>query len=64
MDETLGYSKYGRDNNTSNSRNGYNQKKVKTRLGEVKIAVSRDRNGDFESQAVPKYSRDISDIED
>lgn len=64
MDETLGYSKYERNTNTNNSRNGNNQKKVKTSLGEVELDIPRDREGVFEPQVVPKYSRDISDIED
>jgi transposase-like protein len=64
MDETLGYSKYERNTNTDNSRNGNNQKKVKTSLGEVELDIPRDREGTFEPQVVPKYSRDISDIED
>ncbi len=46
MEETLGYSKYERNDATDNSRNGYNDK------------------GTFEPQVIPKYSRDISDIED
>ncbi|WP_320048153.1 transposase [uncultured Ilyobacter sp.] len=64
LDETLGYSKYERANKTENSRNGYNQKKVKTSLGEVELDIPRDREGSFEPAVIPKYSRDISDIED
>ena len=64
MDETLGYSKYDRCEKTENSRNGHNHKRVKTTLGEVELDIPRDREGSFEPQAVPKYSRDISDIED
>ncbi len=63
MDETLGYSKYERSHVAENSRNGYNDKKVKTSLGEVELDILRDRKGTFEPQVVPKYSRDISDIE-
>ncbi|GLI54512.1 hypothetical protein PM10SUCC1_00270 [Propionigenium maris DSM 9537] len=64
MEETLGYSKYERSNAVDNSRNGYNDKKVKTSLGEVELDIPRDRKGTFEPQVIPKYSRDISDIED
>ena len=64
MDETLGYSKYERSSKTENSRNGHNQKKVKTSLGEVELDIPRDRDGSFEPAVIPKYSRDISDIED
>ena len=64
MDETLGYSKHERVDESDNSRNGYNDKKVKTSLGEVELDIPRDRKGTFEPQVVPKYSRDISDIEE
>lgn len=64
MDETLGYSKHERTAKSDNSRNGYNDKKVKTTLGEIELDIPRDRKGTFEPQVVPKYSRDISDIED
>lgn len=32
-------------------------------LGEVELDIPRDREGTFEPQVVPKYFRDISDIE-
>lgn len=64
MDETLGYSKHERAAKSDNFRNGYNDKKVKTSLGEIELDIPRDRKGTFEPQIVPKYSRDISDIED
>ncbi|GLI57794.1 hypothetical protein PM10SUCC1_33080 [Propionigenium maris DSM 9537] len=64
MEETLGYSKYERNDAADNSRNGYNDKKIKTSLGEVELDIPRDRKGTFEPQVVPKYSRDISDIKD
>ncbi len=64
MEETLGYPKYGRNDAADNSRNGYNDKKVKTSLGEVELDIPRDRKGTFEPQVIPKYSRDISDMED
>ncbi len=60
MEETLGYSKYERNDATDNSRNGYNDKKVKTSLGEVELDIPRDRKGTFKPQVIPKYSRDIS----
>ena len=64
MDETLGYSKHERAAKSDNFRNGYNDKKVKTSLGEIELDIPRDRKGTFKPQIVPKYSRDISDIED
>ena len=33
-------------------------------MGDVEIAIPRDRNGEFEPQVVKKYQRDVSDIED
>ncbi len=64
MDKTLGYSKHERNDATDNSRNGYNDKKVKTSLWEVELDIPRNRKGTFEPQVISKYSRDISDIED
>ena len=66
FDESIGYDKYDRESsaNTTNSRNGYNSKQVNTSLGKVQVDIPRDREGQFEPTVVPKYSRDISDIED
>ena len=47
----------------SDSRNGYKPKKLKSSMGEIPISVPQDRNSDFEPQIVPKYTRDISEIE-
>ncbi|MGI6174337.1 MAG: IS256 family transposase [Christensenellales bacterium] len=47
----------------SDSRNGYKPKTLKSSMGEIPISVPRDRNSDFEPQIVPKYARDISEIE-
>ena len=66
FDESIRYDKYDRESsaNTTNSRNGYNSKQVNTSLGKVQIDIPRDREGQFEPTVVPKYSRNISDIED
>ena len=45
------------------SRNGYKPKALKSSMGEIPISVLQDRNSDFEPQIVPKYKRDISEIE-
>lgn len=65
LEVELGYSKGDRKNkNTDNRRNGYSQKNVKTRFGDMDIDVPRDRNGDYEPSVVPKNKRDISGIEE
>ena len=61
----LGYSKYDYKNKqTENSRNGHYKKTVESSLGDVELAVPRDRNSDYEPQVVKKHQMDISDIED
>ena len=66
LDEELGYSKYDyRNKETDNSRNGYSEKTLKTSLGELELAVPRDRKGEFEPQIVKKNQTTLSgDIED
>ena len=56
MDAHLGYEKNSVEgNNTGNSRNGSYPKKIQTEHGASVISISRDRNGQFEPIAVPKY---------
>lgn len=65
MDNHLGYANHERTNSdSSNSRNGFSGKKLKTSMGEVPIRVPRDREGSFEPQIVKKHQRDVSSIED
>lgn len=49
---------------TTNRRNGYTHKKVKTSMGEIDIDSPRDRDGSFDPQLIPKRSKDVSGIED
>ena len=64
MTEHLGHNKYEYSNeNKGNYRNGSSKKKVKSNLGELEIEIPRDRNGEFEPRIIPKYGRDISNIE-
>ena len=49
---------------TSNKRNGYFSKTLKSQYGEFQINVPRDREGEFEPKLIPKYQRDISGIEE
>lgn len=65
LEEHLGYERYDNQNkSTSNSRNGYRTKKVKSDFGEVKLNIPRDRNGDFQPRVIQNYENDISGIED
>lgn len=63
MQNHLGYEKNGHSEDSTNARNGYLQKTLKTSLGEVPIRVPRDRQGQFEPQIVKKHQRDVSSIE-
>lgn len=47
----------------NDSRNGYKDKTLYSTMGEIPIQVPRDRNSDFEPKVVPKYQRDITEIE-
>lgn len=65
MDDHLGYDKYDiSEKKCTNSRNGYSKKTIKSELGEVEIAVPRDRAGEFEATIVPKHQRNVTGIED
>jgi transposase-like protein len=59
----LGYERYDRaGDNSGNSRNGSYPKTVTTEIGEVTVAVPRDRNGTFEPQTVPKHQRRLDGL--
>lgn len=45
------------------SHNGYKPKTLQSSMGEIPIQVPQDRNSDFEPQIVPKYKKNISEIE-
>ncbi len=66
LDEELGYSRYDyRNKDTDNSRNGYSEKTLKTSLGDLELAVPRDRKGEFAPQLVKKNQTTLSgDIEE
>lgn len=49
---------------TTNRRNGYTKKTLKTSQGEIEIESPRDRDGSFEPVIVPKRKKDVSAIED
>ena len=48
MQNHLGYEKNGHLEDSTNARNGYSQKTLKTSLGVVPIRAPRDRQGQFE----------------
>src|SRR5690554_2540920 len=61
MDVTLGYSKNeAKGKDTTNIRNGYSSKSLKTKYGNIEMDIPRDRKGEFEPKIVPKYQRNIS----
>ena len=61
----LGYEKYeAKGRNSGNSRNGKYQRKVRSSGGETKIAVPRDRNGEFEPKLLKKYETSSNELED
>ncbi|WP_335967349.1 IS256 family transposase [Galbibacter sp. PAP.153] len=62
LDGHLGYDKHEKSN-TSNARNGYSDKKVRTSYGESKIQVPRDREGSFNPMIVPKRDNMVDGIE-
>ncbi|MDA7716985.1 IS256 family transposase [bacterium] len=62
LDDHLGYGKHEKST-TSNSRNGYSQKKVRTSLGESQIEVPRDRDASFNPMLVPKRGSMVNGIE-
>ena len=64
MNHHLGYSSNSKDNKkTTNRRNGYSSKTLKTSKGTVDIAVPRDRDASFQPQLVKKRQSNVSDIE-
>ncbi len=65
MDAHLGYASNERgEKATTDRRNGYGRKTLKTTAGSVEVRVPRDREGSFQPQLVEKRQRDVSGIED
>jgi transposase-like protein len=65
LTEELGYEPYeveGR--NSGNSRNGHYEKKLRTSVGETRVRVPRDRNGDFDPKLIKKYASNTNELED
>jgi transposase-like protein len=62
LDGHLGYDK-NQISDTSNARNGYSQKKIKTTYGESEIKVPRDREASFNPMIVPKRGNMVDGLE-
>ena len=64
MEEHLGYEKHNNaGDNSGNSRNGYNHKRIMSDYGEAEISVPRDRKGEFEPKVVGKNQTRTDEIE-
>lgn len=63
LEAHLGYPKSTQNTPSTNSRNGYGKKGLKTQHGKIEIKVPRDRKSEFEPQIVPKRSRLSEGIE-
>ena len=63
MAEHLGYERHAVEGRGSgNSRNGTYPKTVSTEIGDVELAVPRDRLGTFEPATVPKHQRRLDGL--
>lgn len=62
LDDHLGFDK-NEVSSSTNSRNGYSKKKVRTSFGESEIAVPRDRDASFNPIIVPKRKNIVDGIE-
>ena len=62
MDDHLGYSKSERSD-SSNARNGYKSKEVRSSYGSFDIDVPQDSESSFQPKVVKKRQKDISDID-
>jgi putative transposase len=63
LDDHLGYNK-SEQSDSSNSRNGYGKKQVKTSYGQSEIKVPRDREASFNPMIVPKRESMVEGIEE
>jgi putative transposase len=63
LDDHLGYKKHQKSDN-SNYRNGTNKKILKSKYGDVDVAIPRDRDGSFEPQLVKKRETLLNGSED
>ncbi len=59
----LGYNKHQESSNT-NTRNGYNEKTIKSKYGEFDVSIPRDREASFEPQLIKKREVLLNGSED
>ena len=59
----LGYNKH-QESSTSNYRNGYNDKTIKSKYGNIDVSIPRDRESSFEPQLVKKREVLLNGSED
>jgi len=59
----LGYDKH-QESDTTNYRNGYNNKTIKSTYGNIDVAIPRDREGTFEPKLVQKREVILNGSED
>ncbi len=65
IEDHLGYTKHSSQGiNTGNSRNGYRTKVIKTKFGNTRLSIPRDRNGEYEPQIVKNYESSINGLEE
>ncbi|MFC2145717.1 IS256 family transposase [Actinomycetota bacterium] len=65
LEDDLGYTRYDYKNkSTTNSRNGYSKKSLKSNYGKSDIKIPRDRDGDFEPKIVKKNQTTLPSIDD
>ena len=61
LNEELGYLKYNyRNKETDNSVNGHSLKTMHTNYRDMKVVITRDRNGDYELQLIKKYQNTVT----
>ena len=63
LNSHLGYDKH-QESNSTNSRNGYNDKTIKSKYGEFDVSIPRDRESSFEPQLVKKREVLLAGSED
>ncbi len=63
LDEHLGYEKH-QSSDSSNSRNGYSSKTLRTEDGQFELATPRDREGSFEPKLVKKQQTRFTSMDD